>query len=54
MLLKNLSPYKIKTVATNFYLKSYYELILSCKNIASYMTLFNNLCINFKRNDFSY
>ena len=23
MLLKNLSPYKIKTVATNFYLKSY-------------------------------
>ena len=23
MLLKNLSPYKIKTVVTNFYLKSY-------------------------------
>ena len=38
MLLKNISPYKIKTVVANFYLKSNQQLILSRKNIA-YMIL---------------
>ena len=38
MLLKNISPYKIKTVVATFYLKSNQQLILSRKNIA-YMIL---------------